>query len=145
MWETFLTGWNGRSFFLNSSVTPSPHLERFTDAAIGLGGYFNGKWFQGRRPPHLALSKDKGISIEWQERFPIVVACAIWYPHFAGKRLQFWCDNESVVTIINSGHSKVPRIMDLLRFLTLTSMKHKFFVRARHIPGVANDIADALS
>ena len=147
MWETFLTGWNGRSFFLNSSVTPSPHMELFTDAAstIGFGGYFNGKWFQGRWPPHLVLSKDKGISIEWQELFPIVVACAIWYPHFAGKRLQFWCDNESVVAIINSGPSKAPRIMDLLRFLTLIAMKHNFLVRARHVPGVSNDIADALS
>ena len=125
MLETFLTGWNGHSFFLNSSVTPSPDMELFTDAAstIGFAGYFNGKWFQGRWPPHLALSKDKGISIKWQELFLIVVACAICYPHFAGKRLQFWCDNESVVAIINSGHSKALRIMDLLRFLTLTAMK----------------------
>lgn len=69
LWETLLTGWNGCSFFLNSFITPSPHMELFTDAAstIGFGGYFNGKWFQGRWPPHLALSKDKGISIEWQE------------------------------------------------------------------------------
>ena len=137
MWGTFLTGWNGRSFFLNSSATLSPDMELFTDTAstIGFGGYFNGKWFQGRWPPHLALSKDKGISIEWQELFP----------HFAGKHLQFWCDNESVVAVINSGHSKAPRIMDLLRFLTRTAMKHNFLVRARHVPGVSNDIADALS
>ena len=48
------------------------------------------------------------------ELFPIVVACALWYPEFSGKRLQFWCDNESVVAIINQGHSKAPRIMDLV-------------------------------
>lgn len=35
--------------------------------------------------------------------------------------------------------------MDLLRALTLISMKHNFFVRARHVPGVHNVIADALS
>ena len=146
MWETFLTGWKGHSFFLNFSATPSPYMELFTDAAntIGFLGNITGKWFQGRWPPHLALSKDKGISIEWQELFPIAVACAIWYPHFAGKRLQFWCDNESLVAIISSGHSKAPRIMDLLRFLTLTAMKHNFLVRAHHLPAVPNDIADAL-
>ena len=93
----------------------------------------------------MQLSKARGISIEWQELFPIVVACAIWFPHFSGKRIQFWCDNESVVAIINSGHSKSPRIMDLVRFLVLISMKHNFFVRARHVPGVRNNIADALS
>ena len=128
MWQAFLSGWNGRSFFLDSTVTPSPKLELFTDAAstVGFGGYFNGKWFQGRWLPHMVLSKEKGISIEWQELFPIVVACAIWYPHFAGKRLQFWCDNESVVAVINSGHSKAPRVMDLLRFLVLICMRHNF-------------------
>ena len=131
-------------FFLDSSITPSSDMQLFSDAAstIGFGGYFNAKWFQGRWPPHLALSKDKGITIERQELFHIVVACAIWYPHFAEKRLQFWCGNESVVAIINSGHSKAPLIMDLLRFLTITAMKHN--LRACHVPGVSNDIADAL-
>lgn len=147
MWKAFLSGWNGRSFFLDSTVSTSPDLELYTDAAssVGFGGYFNGQWFQGKWLPHMHLSPTKGISIEWQELFPIVVACALWFPHFSGKRIQFWCDNESVVAIINSGHSKAPRIMDLLRFLVLLSMKHNFFVRARHVPGVSNDIADALS
>ena len=147
MWKAFLAGWNGRSFFLDTTVTPSPDLELYTDASgsVGFGGYFRGQWFQGRWPPHMQLHRERGISIEWQELFPIVVACAIWFPHFSGKRVQFWCDNESVVAIINSGHSKAPRIMDLLRFLVLISMKHNFFVRARHVPGVSNEIADALS
>lgn len=35
--------------------------------------------------------------------------------------------------------------MDLLLALTLISMKHDFFVRARHVPGVCNFIGDALS
>ena len=147
MWKVFLDHWNGRSFFLDSAITPSPDLELFTDAAgsIGFGGYFRGKWFQGRWPACMHLSRERGISIEWQELFPIVVACALWYPEFSGKRLQFWCDNESVVAIINQGHSKAPRIMDLVRFLVLISMKHNFFVRARHVAGVNNGIADALS
>ena len=126
MWKAFLVGWNRWSFFLDTSVTPSPDLELYTDASgsVGFGGYFLGQWF-----PHMQLLRERGISIEWQELFPIVVACAIWFPHFSGQRVQFWCDNESVVAIINSGHLKAPRIMDLLRFLVLISMKHNFFVR----------------
>ena len=147
MWRVFISKWYGRSFFLKSSTTPAPDLELFTDAAstLGFGSFFRGKWFQGRWPPHMCLDKDRGISIEWQELFPIVVACAIWHSFFTGKRLQFWCDNESVVTIINSGHSKAPCIMDLVRFLVPISMKHNFLVRARHVPGVSNEIADTLS
>ena len=147
MWKAFLADSNIRSFFLNTTVTPSPQMELYTDASgtIGYGGYFNGKLFQGRWLPHMPLSRVTGLSIEWQELLPIVVACAIWYPHFSGKRIQFWCDNESVVAIINSGHSKAPRIMDLLRFLVLLSMKDNFYGRARHVPGIVNEIADALS
>ena len=69
MWKAFLAGWHGRSFFLDTTVTPSPDLELYTDAAssIGFGGYFNGQWFQGRWPPHLQLDSTRGISIEWQD------------------------------------------------------------------------------
>ena len=110
MWKVFLSKWNGCSLFLESSTTPTPDLELYTDAArtMGFGGYFLGKWFQGHWPPHILLNRELGISIEWQDLFPIFVACAIWHPLFKGKRLQFWCDNESVVSIINSGHPKAP-------------------------------------
>ena len=116
MWKVFLANWNGRSLSLESSPTPTADLELYTDAAgsIGFGGYWQGKRFQGHWPPHMRLNREQGISIEWQELFPIVVACSIWHPFLSGKRLQFWCDNQSVVSIINSGHSKVPRIMDWL-------------------------------
>jgi len=58
MWSLFLTGWNGRSFFLDTSATPCLEIELFTDAAstVGFGGYFKGEWFQGRWPPHLLLN-----------------------------------------------------------------------------------------
>ena len=136
-----------RVIFLDSWVTSSPDLQLCTDAAstIGFWGFFNGKWLQGRWPPHLLINKTKGISIDWQELFLIVLACALWYPHFSGKRLQFWCDNHSIVAIINSGHSKAPRVMDLVRFLVLISMKHNFLVRAHRVPGINSEIADALS
>ena len=53
----------------------------------------------------------------------------LWFLHFSGKRIQFWCNNESVVAITNSGHSnKAPRIMDPLRLLVLLSIKHNIFL-----------------
>ena len=36
-------------------------------------------------------------------------------------------------------------IMDLVWCLVLISVKHNFLVRACHVPGVSNGIADALS
>ena len=48
-WKVFLLKWNRRSFFLESSTTPSPDLDLYTGAAstIGFGGFFQGQWFQG--------------------------------------------------------------------------------------------------
>ena len=35
--------------------------------------------------------------------------------------------------------------MELVRKLVLLSMQHNFLVRARHVPGASNEVADALS
>ena len=104
-----------------------------------------GPWFQGRWPPHMQLNRAWGICFEWQELFPVVVACPIWFPHFSGKRMQFCYDHESVAGINNLGHSKALCIMDLLRLLILISMKHNLFVLACYIPGVSNKITEAFS
>ena len=65
MWRVFLTSWNRHSLFLDSFLTAAPDLELYTDAAstVGFGGYFNGKWFQGRWPHHLLINKLSGIGI----------------------------------------------------------------------------------
>ena len=56
-----------------------------------------------------------------------------------------WCDNKSVVSIINSKHSKSPRVMDLVRAITLQTLRYHFTFTATHIPGLDNSIADSLS
>ena len=71
---------------------------------LAMGGILMQNGFRDIGLPHMKLNQESGISIEWQERFPIVVACAIWFPHFSGRQIQFWCDNESVVAIIKTGH-----------------------------------------
>jgi hypothetical protein len=35
--------------------------------------------------------------------------------------------------------------MDLIRHLTLLTMQYNFYIRAQHIPGKRNEIADSLS
>ena len=37
MWKIFLSKWNGRSFFLESTPTPAQNLELYTDAAGSVG------------------------------------------------------------------------------------------------------------
>ena len=62
-----------------------------------------------------------------------------------GKRVIFWCDNEAVVAIINRQTSHCAKIMKLVRFLVLRCLEFDIHFKARHVPGVDNSIADALS
>ena len=147
MWLSFLNHWNGVSLFLGGDVLSSPDLQLFTDAcgSHGYGGYLNGEWFQATWLPQRLLNPTMGISIDWQELFAIYIACYLWGPSWSGKHICMWCDNLPVVSIINSKRPKSPRIMDLVRAITILTLEHNFSFTARHIPGLDNSIADSLS
>ena len=117
MWKQCILNWNGANFFLSSEWQDSDSL-LYTDAsgALGYGGIFGTKWFQGKWKPHQNLGI-LGISIAWQELFAIVVACQIWGPFFETK-------------FINSKHSKIPVVMDLLCHLTLLTLRYLYSCNA---------------
>ena len=54
-------------------------------------------------------------------------------------------DNESVANIVNSKRSRIPRVMDLVRHLTLLTLKYNIYIQVQHIAGKRNEIADSLS
>ena len=141
-WQKFTRSWNGVAFFLNPTWTPAPELQLFTDASgtLGFGGYWNGAWFSQAWPPHL-LSKP----IEWKELYAIVVACETWGSHWSGKRILFHCDNQAIVHVWDSGLSRSPDLMHLVRALFFVAARNNFNVMVRHISGVDNMLADALS
>ena len=147
MWKLFLSHWNGVSLFLPPFTESSPQIHLYTDAAgsIGYGAFFNNEWFQGKWLPSHQLNPATGISIAWQELYPIYLACMLWAPLWANKRICFHCDNLATVTILSAKSSKVPRIMNLIRMITLQTLMFNFTFTAKHVPGVDNSIADSLS
>ena len=46
------------------------------------------------------------VSIAWQQLYAFVVACEIWNNLLHAKRIRFYCDNEPVVSIINTNVQK---------------------------------------
>lgn len=85
------------------------------------------------------------LVLAWQELFALVVACHMWADEFVNKRIVFYCDNASVVSLVSSKQSRIPRVMDLVRHLTPLTLRHNCYPRERHIEGKKNDIADSLS
>ena len=91
------------------------------------------------------LKDNKQLSMAFLELYPIVVAAMLWGSEWQGKRIMFYCDNLATVFIINNGRSRAQPIMKLMRRLTWCAAKGNFVIIAKHIPGIHNDIADALS
>ena len=56
----------------------------------------------------------------------------LWSHQWTSRRTKFYCDNLGVVDVINSWKSNVPRVMDLVRDLTLCTLRYSFFFQAVH-------------
>jgi hypothetical protein len=56
-----------------------------------------------------------------------------------------FCDNSSVVSIVNSVTSKCELVMKLVHDLFYVAVQYNFDLRLRHVPGVLNVPADLLS
>ena len=78
-------------------------------------------------------------SITFKEMLPIVWALAIWGVYWKDSAVTVYCDNTGAVAAVNSGYSKIPRIMHLIR------ARFRVDLIAIHVPGVLNHLADAIS
>ena len=137
-WYTFLQSWNGVS--LLPAADPSQLTLSDASGSWGGGASWNGRWFQIQWPSSWAQA-----SIAPKELIPIVIAVAVWGHHWAGQRICCLCDNMAVVFAINKGSARDPQLMRLLRILFFFCAHYRTTITARHIAGVLNSSADALS
>ena len=61
------------------------------------------------------------------------------------KRIKLWSDNQAVVAIINKQTSRCPLIMQLVRRLVLSALRHNIVFKSCYVPGILNGISDSLS
>ena len=137
-WHTLLRIWNGTSIMPPSSAP----LRLVSDASgtWGCGALHGNCWFQLQWPESWA-----SVSIAPKELVPIVVAATIWGPQWVGKHVKCLCDNTAVVSAVNKGAAKDPTLSHLLRILAFLAAILDVHITARHLPGVHNASADALS
>jgi len=80
-----------------------------------------------------------------KEMIPITVAACRWGQQWRGCLVQCNCDNEAVVSVINSGTAKDKHLAHILRCLYFLQAKFNFCTQGHHIPGTDNITTDALS
>ena len=138
-WLDFLPSW---SLILESHWTPGITMQLSTDASgtISRGANWSGRWLQGRWT-EAQLSMD----ITWKELYAIVMAVHTWGSLWKRKRILFYCDNQAVVDIWESGFTRASETMALVRLLYFAAARHNTNVCIVHIDGANNVIADCLS
>ena len=75
----------------------------------------------------------------------MVVATHFWGHQWCKRHVLFHSDNDAVLHILNTWTSKVPCLMRLLRHMLMSAALHNYSFLAQHVPGVDNQLADALS
>lgn len=141
-WSNFAPSCSGVSFIIDE--TPIDMCDRiWTDSSNWTcAGVWGDDWFAcDFSQDELNILRD----INSKELFAVVTMCLTFGHRARGKTLGFNCDNEATVAVIKAQRAKDPVMGSLLRELFFALTVHSFQVKVRHVPGVSNTVADALS
>ncbi len=141
-WREFLYRFNGMSFIPPISWS-EPDVTFSTDSSLrGCGGFCTDEFFHIEFPNFI---DDQDLPIHCLELLAVLVAVRSWGHRYGGGKVQIFCDNEASVKVINSGKTTDMFMASCLRELWLEVSRFKFELRAIHLPGVDNRVADWLS
>ena len=85
------------------------------------------------------------LSIHSLEAVTVAVAAELWGHEWRGRRIAARCDNRSFCDAINRGVARDATLMAVVRHLYFEELRGGFEMRARHIAGVDNCLADLAS
>ena len=149
VWKMFLGTPNAycRPFMDFDSYLDAEILDWYTDEAKcqgkGYRGHHGQEWFQGVWESHVLELLDP--SIEYLELYAVAISILLWADNYRNKRIILFCDNESIVYMINRQSSKCKNCMVLIRMITFQGLISNTRIYARHIKTTENGRADALS
>ena len=151
MWLNFLENQTVycRDFadFSEEAALSAEEISMFSDASanatLGCGGISDSSWFILQWNEEF-INKNNP-SINYLELYAVVIAVKLWIYKYKNKRVYLFCDNMSVVHMINNQASKCQNCMVLLRLLVLEGLIHNVKISAKHVKGTLNTYSDLLS
>ena len=149
LWKYFLMN---QAYFstpfirLDESIT-STEMDWYTDASanpnLGAGGYSESNWFILQWNDKTLKKYD--LNINYLELFAVAVAIYNWIAKYRNRHIIIFCDNMSVVQMLNNNSSKCKHCMMLIRLIVLKTMLANVKLTLRHVRGENNEYADCLS
>ena len=141
-WLRFMDKYNGVSF-IPQPDWHAPDVVFATDSTLGgCGGLTSDEYFHASFPSFIL---DQCLDINCLEILGVVVAVRLWGEFYAGRRILLYCDNLQAVIAINSGRTRSDFMGKCVRQLWLEVASHEFQLKAVHLPGEENRLADSLS
>lgn len=115
LWDRFLSDFNGRSMW-QSEFVEAMTLSLFTDAPGSFGAFWAEHWCAEQWPSAwVEAGGTKNITL--LERFPVLVALAIWGEFFANQRILLHTDIKGVLFAVNCLSSNSEMVERLLRHI----------------------------
>lgn len=139
-WQQFMSTFNGKSIILDNLPITSVATDACT---VGGGGIFESDWFYVNW--EMDYPKATKFHINELESFAVYLAAKKWAPSWRNKRVVILCDNATTVASINKCSSRNYILMGFLRELFWISAFHNFHLKAIHVPGACNILADNIS
>ena len=114
----------------------------YVDASLkGIGAYVD-VWAYHARIPQCC---QQILSIVHFEMLNVIVAFRLWGEEWKDQDMTVFCDNQSVINVLNNGRSRDPFLSACVRTLWLSQAKHNIQVSVSHISSQDNLYADTLS
>ena len=136
-----------RDFFDFDSKTYYSPLDFFTDASgnknLGAGGYYMDNWFILQWDEKFIAENNP--SINYLELFALSVGFLLWGDRQKNRKVTIFCDNQSVMYMVNNGTSSCRNCLVLLRIITLKCLQWNVKLRVRYVRSEQNTYADLLS
>ena len=136
-----------RKFIDMDRYITSEEVDFYTDASanpnFGCGGISQNEWYILQWDNQF-INKVKP-SINYLELYALTIAIVMWIHNFQNKRIYIFCDNMSVVQMVNKTTSKCKNCMVLIRIIVLQALTNNVKINVKHIAGKANKFSDWLS
>ena len=85
------------------------------------------------------------LSINYLELYALTVGIFCWLRNYKNCKIVIYCDNQSVMHMVNNTTSSCPNCMVLIRLLTLEMMYCNVKLNVKYVSSADNIFADHLS
>ena len=132
--------------FAECGVILASEVNMFSDSSgkISFGVIFNDSWMYGKLDKVLFLEHFEP-SIEYLELYALTAGVLTWLERFRNRKIFLFCDNISIVHMINNTSAKCKNCMVLLRLVVLETMKCNVRLFAKYVRSEDNRLSDVLS